>query len=199
MELINPVRAEEATSNLEFPAEICEELNPELAVVHVVQPHLLLGVLTHQVPVLVPVPPVAPPLVPVPPGVPHPHQTHPLLPPGPRSVDPVEASDGVGVTLAVSQLTVNITLELQGIKIFSYWGGGGGRDNFQQLVIHYWVNDLNISISPPTCTSPFLSAWREFLQSPFLEQVMKACNDMTSLCLCWLIYIVSPPERRRIF
>ena len=77
--------------------------------------------------------------------------------------------------------SLNITLELQGIKIFSYWGGGGGRDNFQQLVIHYVVMISTSTTSPLTCTSPFLSACREFLQSPFLEQVMKACNDMTSL------------------
>ena len=99
MELINPVRAEAATSNLEFPAEICEELNPELAVVHVVQPHLLLGVFTDQVPVFVPVPPVAPPLILVPPGIPHPHQAHPLLLAASRGVDPVETRDCVGVTL----------------------------------------------------------------------------------------------------
>ena len=85
--------------NLEFSAEVREELNPEFSVIHVVETHLFLGVVADKVPLLVPVPPVAPPLVPVPPGVPHPDQTDPVPPLGPRRVDPVEPRDGVGVAL----------------------------------------------------------------------------------------------------
>ena len=89
-------------TDLKLPAEVCEELYPELPIVHVVQPHLLLGVLTDQVPVLVSVPPVASPLVLVAPGVPHPDQAHPVLLAASRGVDPVETRDCVGVTLRLA-------------------------------------------------------------------------------------------------
>ena len=81
-----------------FSAEVSEELNPELAVMHVVQPHLPLHLLAHQLPAAVPVTPPAPPLILVSPGVPHPHQGHPLLPLLLSDADSVETSDGIGVT-----------------------------------------------------------------------------------------------------
>ena len=90
--------------NLEFSAEVREELNPEFSVIHVVETHLFLGVVADKVPLLVPVPPVAPPLVLVPPGFPHPHQAHSLLLAATRSVDPVETRDRVGVTLRFREL-----------------------------------------------------------------------------------------------
>ena len=84
--------------NLEFSAEVREELNPEFSVIHVVETHLLLGVVADKVPLLVPVPPVAPPLVLVAPGVPHPDQVN-LVPPPPPDVHAVQARYGVRVAL----------------------------------------------------------------------------------------------------
>ena len=136
-------------SNLKFPAEICEELNPELSIEHVVEPHLLLGVFTDQVPVVVPVPPGAPPLVPVAPGVPHPHQAHPLLLAATSRVDPVETSDGVGVTL-------------QRIGLFLYWPG---RNNprITSSYINYWeyylLSPAPVRSCPPAESSSSLLSW----------------------------------------
>ena len=68
-------------SCLKLLAEVREELYPELAVVHVVEPHLPLDLGADQVPALVPVTPLAAPLVLVPPGVPHPDQADPVSAP----------------------------------------------------------------------------------------------------------------------
>ena len=87
--------------HLKFSAKIREELNPELSVIHVVKPHLFLGVITHQIPLLISIPPVSPPFILVPPGVPHPDQTNSVLLAGTWSdcVHPVEPRDGVGMAL----------------------------------------------------------------------------------------------------
>ena len=66
-------------TNLEFSAKVSEEFYPELSIMHVVQPHLLLDLVADHVPRLVPVTPTSSPLVLVPPGITDPDQTNPLL------------------------------------------------------------------------------------------------------------------------
>ena len=90
-------------TNLEFSAKVREEFYPELPVMHVVQPHLLLDLVADHVPGLVPVTPTSPPFILVSPGITNPDQTH-SLPVLRVQGDPVEAGDGVCVTLDKSIL-----------------------------------------------------------------------------------------------
>ena len=59
-------------ADLKLPAEVCEELYPELSVVHVVEPHLPLDLVRDRVPAGVPITPLTPPLVLVSPWVTNP-------------------------------------------------------------------------------------------------------------------------------
>ena len=59
MKFKKEVKIKFVSADLKLPAEVGEEFHPELAVVHVVQAHLLLGVVVHSLPLGVPVTPGA--------------------------------------------------------------------------------------------------------------------------------------------
>ena len=75
------LRREEAArwkchTDLKLPAEVREELYPELSVVHVVEPHLPLDLVRDGVPAGVPIAPLSPPLVLVSPRVTNPFKDY---------------------------------------------------------------------------------------------------------------------------
>ena len=90
-------------TNLKFSAKIREEFYPELPIMHVMQPHLLLDLVADHVPGLVSITPTSSPFILISPGITNSDQTHPL-PVLRVQGDPVEAGDGVRMTLDQSVL-----------------------------------------------------------------------------------------------